>query len=456
MKSKWAAVFLAAWLCLCLSGCSFSALDAKNLMEPPKANADQQTIHRLLQGKQQDIAFVYPKNGSYRSAIIMLDFTGDGVKDAIGFYSLEDSGGVEVQFLTKLQGEWATAATFRNTATQVDRVCLADLTGEGPQDVLIGWGSTATTTGHTAAVNAYHYDDNGSITEHPLGVYGEMVVTDLDCDQVNEVFTVDKFLPAEAEGDEPTPARACVYAWNNGTMQEIYAADADNSISTYSAINFGRLSPTLWGVLLDGAKADGSLTTQVFYLKDQRLWNSPANVNTEEYVNPFSRPSSAPFLCRDINGDEILDIPVVSQLPGLPEETVLDSTCYLVDWSMFLSEDTHRPRTTALMNLVENYWFRVPSQLIGAISTQNDSENRTVTYYRAFQSNGNGSWMQGMPLFSIRAFPRAVWDLQAESSGYELLATQSDTVYAIRVKTRDKTFLEYIRQIRESFKLLSE
>ena len=28
-------------LCLCLSGCSFSMLDAQNLMAPPKANADQ-------------------------------------------------------------------------------------------------------------------------------------------------------------------------------------------------------------------------------------------------------------------------------------------------------------------------------------------------------------------------------------------------------------------------------
>ena len=37
-------------LCLCLSGCSFSMLDAQNLMAPPKANADQQSIHQLLQG----------------------------------------------------------------------------------------------------------------------------------------------------------------------------------------------------------------------------------------------------------------------------------------------------------------------------------------------------------------------------------------------------------------------
>ena len=42
-------------LCLCLSGCSFSMLDAQNLMAPPKANADQQSIHQLLQGDRTEM-----------------------------------------------------------------------------------------------------------------------------------------------------------------------------------------------------------------------------------------------------------------------------------------------------------------------------------------------------------------------------------------------------------------
>ena len=54
--------------------------DAQALMSPPKSNIDQQSIHKLLQGSRQDITFIYPKSGEYRSAIIMRDFTGDGRK----------------------------------------------------------------------------------------------------------------------------------------------------------------------------------------------------------------------------------------------------------------------------------------------------------------------------------------------------------------------------------------
>ena len=83
-----------------LPGCSFTGLSAQNLMSPPKTNADQQAIYQLMQGAKTDVTFIYPRSGEYRSAIIMRDFTGDGVEDAIGFHSLED-GGVEVIFLMK-------------------------------------------------------------------------------------------------------------------------------------------------------------------------------------------------------------------------------------------------------------------------------------------------------------------------------------------------------------------
>ncbi len=455
MKKTLACVLLAACFCLHFSGCSFAVFDAKNLMAPPKANEDQQAIHKLLQGNLSDIDFVYPKSGEYRSAIIMADFTGDGQEDAMGFTSLEEAGGVRVQFLIKSNGQWHTAAAFQNTAIQVDRVCFADLTGNGVNSVLIGWGSAAGTSGRTAAVSAY-ICDNGQITEYSLGVYGEMAVTDFDQDGISEVFTVDKFLPAETEEDEPTPATARVYAWRDGAMKEICSTGADNSIASYSSAAFGRMNGALWGVALDGAKADGSLTTQVFCLEDKVLVNSPPNVNTEDYSNAFFRPSTAPFLSRDINGDGILEIPSVSLLPGIPEEISPDSTSYLVEWQVFQGADSSRLKVRTLMNLAENYWFRLPYGLEGKITASNDAARRAVTYMEVTESPETGEKLLGSPLFSIRVFTRSSWESRGQSSGYEPLVSQNDVVYGIQVLTWDEDMRRCIDQIERDFKLLSE
>ncbi len=71
-----------------------------------------------------------------------------------------------MNFLEKEEDQWRLAASFVNTANQVDVVLFGDLNGDGREDVLIGWGSTASTTGRTATVSAYLYQD-GNVTEHP-------------------------------------------------------------------------------------------------------------------------------------------------------------------------------------------------------------------------------------------------------------------------------------------------
>ena len=375
-----AALALGALLCLCQAGCSFTGLDAQNLMSPPRANLEQQGIYELLQeGDSQELTFVYPKRGENRSAIIMKDWTGDGVSDAVGFVSTE-GGGVRVSFLEKYQERWRTAASFVNAATQVDLVTFGDVNGDGAQDVLIGWGSAAGTTGRTAAVSAYLFSE-GEITEYPLGTYGEMAVTDFDGDGVNEVFTIDKYLPPEGEEGEASPAMARVYRFVDGQVRAVASAEADNSITNYTALSFGKLSAQLPGVAVDGAKADGSMTTQLFFFDGQgSLQNLPEGVNGENYQNPFSRPSTTSFTCRDINEDGILEFPAVSLLPGISSDVTPDSTSYLVEWRTLDKNGDFRAVLYAMMNPRENYWFQVPMWLRQQLSASNNTSTRTVTY----------------------------------------------------------------------------
>lgn len=436
-----------------LPSCSFTGISAQNLISPPKTNADQQSIYRLLQGAKTEVTFVYPKNGEYRSAIIMSDFTGDGMEDAIGFHTTED-GGTQAQFLTKVQGEWTTAAIFRNPASQVDRVCFG-ATPDGGQAVFIGWGSTAGTTGRLATVNAYLYREDGSVSEYPLGGYGDMVVTDFDGDGVNELFTIDKSVAAEKEDEETIPARASLYAFDGDKPYEAAAVEADNSISSYSAVVFGRLGAKDWGVVVDGATADGSMNTQVFFLEEGRLQNYPTQVNTEGYVNEYARPSAAALTARDINGDGYIELPVAMQLPGVSEDAVLDSTSYMVEWKSQTVGNSSRVVLRALMNMRENYWFRLPYTLQGRICAIHDTERRTVTYTEV-KSDQEEVPLLGGTLFSIRVFNQSAWESRGESSGYVMLAQQNDSIYGIQINTRDKQFRRAAEDIMKSFSLLEE
>lgn len=438
-------------LTMLLSGCTVTGLDAQTLMAPPSANTDQQEIQKLLLGDKPDVTYVYPRGGDYRSAVIMHDFDGDGVEDAIGFMLMED--GVEVRFLSKNEaGAWRTAAAFKNPATQVDRVCFGDLNGDGSDEIMIGWGNTQNNM--SAALCVYTVSE-GFVSEiHAENPYGGLVLTDFDHDGTMEIFVIRRPVPAADESEQSEPARAELLTLQGDELVSGLSVEADNSIVKYSSLVFGKISRDQYAVVLDGAKADSSMTTQIFYIGDSgRLLNIPPGVNTEGVANPLYRPAGAGGIARDIDGDGIIEFPVVSMLPAIADPAAVDSTSFLVDWSKFDSEKMeYRSTKKTLVNYAEGYWFTLPQSLAGKITAINDSKLKAVTYYSVSEKAGeNQEPLMGSPLFTIRVFTRAAWQQRGQTSGYEKLDEKDDYVYGIAVSATDEMIGPSIGTIKRSF-----
>ena len=371
-KFKAAALLLVMLLLvLSLSGCGIANVDAHALLAPPKADADQQEIDARLKDGNPDLKLVYPKAGEYRSAIIMKDFTGDGREDALGFYFLE-TGSVEVQFLVKSteSGNWQTVARFKNAATQVDRVLFGDLSGDGADEVVIGWGSTSLV--NAATVNVYAYID-GAMTEIPVNsAYGEMVLTDFNSDECFEIFLTLRMIPATEEGNKDTPAKSAVFEYQDHQMVETASARADNTITGFSSIVFGGITDGLNGVFLDGTRADSSRTTQVFFFDNEGSFrNFPFSINDATVTNPTFRPAGAAYYnSRDIDGDGFYEIPTASALPltTSAENSMPDSTSFLVHWRNFDGTDSLRSKMFTLMNMDDGYFFEIPPHIAGRIT----------------------------------------------------------------------------------------
>ena len=85
-------------------------------------------------------------------------------------------------------GAWYSLAQFTSAATQVDRVFFGDLTGDGTEEVVVGWGDPQTAT---ASVSVYSIE-SGSVRELSMNAvtYSEMLLTDFDGDSVQELFVL--------------------------------------------------------------------------------------------------------------------------------------------------------------------------------------------------------------------------------------------------------------------------
>lgn len=456
---KLGAALLSACFLLQLCGCSVTGLDVQTLISPPKNNSDQQAIHELMQGGQSDVTFIYPKRGDYRSAITIRDLTGNGENEAIGFLLSEST--VVVKFLYKKDGVWKLKNSFQNPVTQVDRICFGDVNGDGVDEILIGWGDTSNLMSANVCV---YFFGNEDVKEVQLDQkYADMTLTDLDKDGIQELFLLQRQVVAEDENAESAPARAELISLKNaretGIADSVSTVEADNTVVKFSSILTGNITSQRSGVVADGAKADNSMTTQIFFLDEQgNLESYPKKMNDAKTVNPFFRSPGTTFVSRDINGDGIIDIPVVTLLPVIAPGSPVDSTACLVEWSDYsaLAKEEYRTVSVTLMNLSEGYWFSPTTSMKHKIATINDSKKHSVVYYDVIEDEKTKEPALGNILFTIRVFSETAWEQRGIPGGYEMLAAQNDRVYGIYVTTDEAKYQMLVQRVKSSFQLIND
>ena len=103
-KNLIAAVLLS--LALMLASCETMGLDSDRLLTPPQMNAADREILRAIDSVSSSYKLIYPKSGTYQTAVTSADMTGDGLNEAICFYLDGNNKTVSVIVLESIDGSW--------------------------------------------------------------------------------------------------------------------------------------------------------------------------------------------------------------------------------------------------------------------------------------------------------------------------------------------------------------
>lgn len=453
---KWLKIAGVALLVLTLSGCSFSMMDTEAMMQPPSPTGDKQVIQQLINAEAgENLKLCYPKNGSYRSAIIMdEDFTGDGNPDVIGFYGTPDeSGGTTIIFLTETAGEWKVAAKYEYSYSQIDRVCFGDLDNDGKLEAVVGWGSPVNQTGNVS-IYVWHEDAMRDIRLERT--YSEMVVDDLDADGGDELFLVDvsKTEVVDEETTKETPAKATLYRIEGDRAKTIASVNVDASVVRYAQVVVGQAFKGQTAVVMDGVKADNSMVSELLYWQGEpdtgRLVVQP-QLKDANALNISQRSAAAAITSRDINRDGYLEIPTVELMPGIEEDNGNISN-YIVRWNRFDLEEAALLRAAStVISLDYGYCFVLPEDWDGAITC--DVRESSVSF---FEWNAEASTLtrKGELLLKIRAFTEEEWSDFPGADQYYLLEKQNGYLYAAKLPETTSRLRTDITEVESSFSLL--
>lgn len=425
-------IILFSLFLFCLSGCALIGFDAQDLISPPTSNDDQQAIYALLSEVDESLNFSYPTSGDYRSAVILKDLDADGIDEAIGF--IEDpSGGIVVQFMNETDNVWTTISSFENSGIQIDRVLFADFTGDGHNEVIVGWGSTASLI---ATVSVFVYSDDG-VTEHILDTnYNEMIITDFDGDEVNELFITTVFAATEEEGAEDMPAIGKLYKFDDENTEEPYIVSSiilNSSVIRYTTLVFDTIYFSVDAVVIDGVSAEGNTITQAIYLNESnRLVSFLQSTDYLSEFNSFTRPSSLNLTPTDINDDDTIEFPYIKNSSLIGDEDYYDNLNYYVDWIRFNSEG-YRVSNSFIINTTDNFTMEYSSAL--EISCEYN-EDRTY-YIKQYTKTTDGEILKVKILFMIVIFTEEEWEDVHQSLYTELFTTSEGKVYTAIVYDDD-------------------
>jgi hypothetical protein len=419
-KAALAAILLA--IVMLFSGCSFAGLDAQTLMHAPKpTGTNEADIQNLLdQTAGGRFTLKYPAEGDYRSAILEHDICGSGTSAAIAFYQKNDeSTTTNIVFMQKSGNAWKIIGTFSNQASQVDRVCFGDLNGDGRDEVVVGWGSSLN---NNSSVCVYYYQ-GGKMNELKLNQnYSEMEVMDFDGDGRDEVFTA-----CVTAGDQA--AAAHLIRVTGGNMEVIGSAPLDTGVTKYASVKTGLLNEKQSGIVLDGIKASNTMVTEVLYWdKQKKALVAPFYDTASKTAKSTTRSTSV--VSKDINGDRIIEIPIVTLMPGYTGATA-DEADYLTSWHRYdTATNTFVRVMSMVVNYADGYWFSVPDMWRGKVTTKLDPSTRSFSFYQWMKSAKSAAGVQGPQLLKIEVFTKKEWNDKADTSGYFQICTKDSLVFA--------------------------
>ena len=417
MKKRFLALILTVFLSVSLCGCSGSWFStAEELLSPPEPSGEYALISAALkESVTAKYTLKYPTKGDYRSAIIVNDLNGDGVREAVAFYSttVDNTVTVHINFISKADEGYKSVGDIKLIGSDVECVEFADLDNNGNTEIIVGYNVYGNVDKQVAVYELV----NGTPVQKCLEKYTEFIICDLDSDGVSGLFI------AELNATDKT-ATAKLMQVVKGNIIQTGTCALDGNVTSYFSPRLTKLENGRPAVYIDAVKGNGMLTEVVYY--DNGILSNP-------FFDPETLVTSATFrqssvTCRDINSDSILEIPMLSQLPTASNLVFTDNLS-VTKWCV-PSENNLVVARAMFMNYTDGYSLRIPDKLSGNLCVMQKTDTRLRVIYLYDEKTGNAV----AELFRIQTVAEKTWDSSDyQKDNFGELTRANGLVYAYRL-----------------------
>ncbi len=442
IKAVLSAILIGTVFTLTASGCNIADLGSDSLLRPPKTMGDEAEIEQLIADTAKEkYTLKYPKNGNYRSAIIMSDLDGDKNDEAIAFFrSGEDITHIHMLVMYNDTNEWKLSSDSVTETTDIDSVDFADIDGTGSFEIIVGY---TTYTPNVNILSCYSYSDGKTTEIKSDNKCSSFYCGDFNLDGKQEIMSLLLF-----STENEASATMLDYNKEKNILFAKASVPMDPNVVKFKNVAVSAIDGNTNGVIADGSFSNDETNTQIIYYNSElSLLRNP--LYKEKTKNVTQR--TVPVISRDIDSDGTIEIPAVEKMPyteSAGEKTAADK----ITWYDF---SVQGESLVAKCSMAANYSFGYAVKMSdkwtdGAVTAVCDSKNNSMSF---FEWNKN---TLGNELFEIRVFDTDEWDNGKSPEEYTLISKDNKYAYTFLNKNTDSRFSLTDDEIKTAFTVLTE
>lgn len=416
-----ASALAALWL---LAGCSGAS--AEDFYALPQLS-DQyiQLQSRIDEILGSGAEFSAPTSGSNRQAVQLEDVDGDGVKEAVVFVSIAGSTKPQKIVIFRTTGDgYEEVARIEGEGAGIDSISYIEMDGSGAKEIAVGWRIAS-------------------------GMNMLSVYTMRDFTATNILNTdYSKFVPCDLDGDGASELIVLRLAQEGGSEAEAYSLGADGEmtsevaplsadIRSLSRVRTGLIMGGVPMLLVEGSYGTSGIITDIFAMKNGVF----ANVTLDPVSGVSGTARQSQVWSRDINGDGVMDVPQLMELPAQPGA----STYYLTRWYDYRTTGRATLTATTFTNSADEWYLRIPNDWIGRFTVRRQdvlAGERAVIF--SYTGRGLDEAEDFLAIYTLSGDNR---EERAVSGTRFPLSREEDRVYAADILSDDPAPVNVTQEI---------
>lgn len=429
---KFISIILVLLLLLSCSGCSLNFFSVESLLTPPmqsgKNGEVQEAFNTLM--KNEKIQLKTPLAGNYQTSFVLFDVNGDENDEAFIFYTDSSvDASVRMAFLQCLDDEWQISADIKGGGNNVYDIDFSDMNNDGLKEIFISWSLFDSKVEKITSVYTPDTTQDGVFTLQSLG--SEYCDTkgfvDFNGDTKNDFVVVYH----DDTGDTQKTILRLFSMSQSHELVKYSEIPLDSAISSVSRIQSDVVSSggnKFTRLFIDCQKSEKMIFTEMVY------WNSELSVPVRAISKPsLSNTRSHKAVSTDIDGDGLLEVPVITNLSGDEKQFSVSYydevyTFTLLEWKNVKGDgDTNTVKT--LNNPLDGYLLVFPWG--NEVSVKYDSIRDALVYYE---------WNESSREYGDELFAIAQRESGEEFENNNILYESDDVVYYFEITPQGISF----------------